>query len=142
MLTNGVVVVEFEFAEAMPAGRLQDVSASLDTIWTGDEVWDYDNFTTENSPASLTFVRNNDGADVAVLNVTGCGDFVFTATFEDIAEGPITFARDADVAAPCEPTGAAASALEALARANYFAAAYDGVLLWDGPTPVATFADE
>ncbi|MFT7476082.1 MAG: hypothetical protein ACI81L_003030 [Verrucomicrobiales bacterium] len=138
VLTDGVVVVEFELTEAMPAATLQGVSAPLNTIWNSDIVGDYDNYDTNSSPVHFHFE-----GDVAVLTDQACGEFGFGVVFEDGTEGPISFeALDDPNPAICEPTGDAATALEALARADYFAAAYGGVQLWDGPRALAIFADE
>ena len=145
VLTNGVVVVEFERTETTPAATLRNVSAPLHTIWNSDDFWDYDNPSTKNPETTLTFVIDEEHTDIAVLVAAPCGEFDFKATFEDGTEGTISF-EALDSASTnttaCIPSANAANALEALARADYFLAAYGGIQLWDGPTPLAIFADE
>ena len=143
VLSNGTVTTEFVLTEALPLDTPHGLSAPLDTIWMSDVLHDYDNFDTANSPARLAFSVDADGSDRATLTIAGCGDITFRATFGTDVEGPITFTLLEEPNLPaCEVAPEATLAFEALGRADYFAASFGGILLWDGPTPVAIFADE
>lgn len=142
VLTNGVVTTEFTISEAAPAGTPRGLSAPLNTIWNSESIGDYDNFDTESSRVVLTLLTQDDGTDLAVLTVKDCGEFGFNAVFDDVTEGEISFDPLEDPNMLCEPTGDAATAVQALARADYFATVFGGMQLWDGPTPLAVFADE
>lgn len=142
VLTNGTVVTEFALTEALPPETPHGLSAPLNTIWMSDVLHDYDNFEKANAPATLTFTVVDD-TDIATLRIAGCGDIPFDAVFGADAEGPITFTLLEEPNLPaCDVAPEANMAFEALARADYFAASFGGILLWDGPTPVAIFADE
>ena len=144
VLTNGSVVIEFALAEAAPTGSLQGVSAPLNTIWRSAQVADYDNFGPDGSGVTLTFTTEDDGSDIAVVVVEGCGEYGFAAAFDDQGEGPISFEplNDVEDGGPCELSEDAQLALDALSQANYFVTAGGNVQFWDGPQPLAVFAHE
>ena len=114
---------------------MEDFAASHSEVDASD-------FEAADAPVTLTFTVVDD-VDIATLRIDGCGDIPFEATFGDSAEGPISFALFEEPNLPaCDVAPEATMAFEALARADYFAVSFGGVLLWDGPTPLAIFADE
>ena len=143
MLARGDRLAEFRLTEALPSAELR-LDDPLNTIWIGDEPWNYDTVDTTNPEVMLTIRSGNSSTEkFAVLDLIGCGEPSFMITHDAASEGSISFTQTEALAdEQCELTRNQMLSLEAMTRADYFVVAPWGVQLWDGSQALAVFANE